>query len=89
MIRSLSGSRFSRHQFAFLLCLIECFPEKLTPTIIYDPEFNQEDEKIIGRDETMKIFVFSYAMFSTLSNTFFNSEILNKVNFYQKVKYVM
>jgi len=45
----LSGSRFSRHQFAILLCLIECFPEKLTPTIIYDPEFNQEDEKIIGQ----------------------------------------
>jgi len=45
----LSGSRFSRHQFAFLLCLIECFPEKLVPTIIYDPEFDQEDEKIIGQ----------------------------------------
>ena len=68
----MSGSRFSRHQFAFLLCLIESFPEKLRPTIIYDPEFDQEDQKIIGKDETIKIFVFehwSYAMFSTLSNT--------------------
>ena len=77
MIRSLSGSRFSRHQFAFLLCLIECFPEKLIPTIIYDPEFDQEDEKIIGKDEIIKInlFVFRYAaykfyaLFSALSNT--------------------
>ena len=58
MIRSLSGSRFSRHQFAFLLCLIECFPEKLIPTITYDPEFDQEDEKIIGKDESIKILLF-------------------------------
>jgi len=45
----LSSSRFSRHQFAFLLCLIETFPEKLKSTIIYDPEFNEEDEKIIAQ----------------------------------------
>ena len=70
--RSLSGSRFSRHQFAFLLCLIECFPEKLVPTIIYDPEFDQEDEKIIGKDETIKNICIQictiYALFSALSN---------------------
>ena len=54
VIRSLSGSRFSRHQFAFLLCLIESFPEKLKPTIIYDPEFNNDDEKIIGKVEILQ-----------------------------------
>ena len=54
--RSLSGSRFSRHQFAFLLCLVECFPQKLTPTIVYDPEFNQEDERIIGKVKIIIIY---------------------------------
>merc|ERR1711970_372601 len=48
-IGSLTSSRFSRHQFAFLLCLIDAFPENFKPTIIYDPEFNKEDKELIVR----------------------------------------
>ena len=72
VIRTLSGSRFSRHQFAFLLCLIESFPEKLKPTIIYDPEFNQEDKKIIGKVEILQKKNFYAFGFSCLNRKVVN-----------------